>query len=209
MPKLVDKQQRRQQILRAASHVFADQGYHHTRMDDVARECGCSKGLIYEYYASKDELFLDVCQQLVPWNHLDLSSISLDAQGATRLVTEIAQCYDQSKDFFLILSDFWSNTSRGEVARRKKFIQRGTQFYKEPRSILGGYIERGQKFGTFNNHVDAGSLASVVIAGIEGIRLQDRIDKKVNKHAALATLAKMFVNELMSEDSVKERPVGK
>ena len=56
----VDK---RRQILDAAVTVFARQGFHATRVSDIADEAGVAYGLVYHYFNSKDhvlnELFLE------------------------------------------------------------------------------------------------------------------------------------------------------
>ncbi len=47
---------RRAAILNAASTVFSARGYHSASIDDIAGEAGVSKALIYEHFASKQEL---------------------------------------------------------------------------------------------------------------------------------------------------------
>lgn len=47
---------RRRQILEAAVRVFARQGYHSSRVSDIADEAGVAYGLMYHYFRSKDEL---------------------------------------------------------------------------------------------------------------------------------------------------------
>jgi AcrR family transcriptional regulator len=49
----VDK---RRQILDAAIRVFARQGFHSTRVSDIADEAGVAYGLVYHYFKSKDEV---------------------------------------------------------------------------------------------------------------------------------------------------------
>jgi AcrR family transcriptional regulator len=49
---------REQEILEAAERIFGERGYQGTSMDDVAAEVGVSKPLIYQYFGSKDGLFL-------------------------------------------------------------------------------------------------------------------------------------------------------
>ena len=51
------KAERPQELLDAALAQFVDKGFTATRMDDVARAAGVSKGTLYLYYSSKDELF--------------------------------------------------------------------------------------------------------------------------------------------------------
>ena len=47
---------RRRQILDAAVRVFARQGFHASRVSDIADEAGVAYGLLYHYFRSKDEL---------------------------------------------------------------------------------------------------------------------------------------------------------
>jgi TetR/AcrR family transcriptional regulator, fatty acid metabolism regulator protein len=49
----VDK---RRLILDSAIHVFANQGFHHCRVSDVADEAGVAYGLVYHYFNSKEEI---------------------------------------------------------------------------------------------------------------------------------------------------------
>jgi len=53
-----DRRAREREILEAAERIFGERGYQGTSMDDVAAEVGVSKPLIYQYYGSKDGLFL-------------------------------------------------------------------------------------------------------------------------------------------------------
>ena len=53
-------EERRSAILDAALTAFSEKGYHATSLDDVAREAGVSKALIYEHFASKQELYGDL-----------------------------------------------------------------------------------------------------------------------------------------------------
>ena len=56
-PKLVEE--RRQQIVQAATKLFSKQGYYSTTIQQIAREAGISVGLIYQYFRDKDDvLFL-------------------------------------------------------------------------------------------------------------------------------------------------------
>jgi AcrR family transcriptional regulator len=53
-------EERRTGILDAALAVFSQRGYHSASIDDIAREAGVSKALIYEHFASKQELYADL-----------------------------------------------------------------------------------------------------------------------------------------------------
>ncbi|MCL4767177.1 MAG: TetR/AcrR family transcriptional regulator [Hyphomicrobiaceae bacterium] len=61
------KEQRPEQIMQAALEEFAAKGYAETRLDDVASRAGISKGLVYVYFRTKEELFKAVIRTfLVP-----------------------------------------------------------------------------------------------------------------------------------------------
>src|SRR5580704_11341967 len=47
---------KRRMILDAAVRVFANQGFHACRVSDIADEAGVAYGLVYHYFASKDEV---------------------------------------------------------------------------------------------------------------------------------------------------------
>jgi AcrR family transcriptional regulator len=56
-------EERRVAILEAALAVFAERGYHASSIDDIAREGGVSKALIYEHFASKQDLYAELLEQ--------------------------------------------------------------------------------------------------------------------------------------------------
>ena len=59
------KEDRPQEITEAALAAFAEKGYAATRVDDVARRAGVSKGLLYLYFKTKEELFKAVIRSFV------------------------------------------------------------------------------------------------------------------------------------------------
>lgn len=53
-----DEERRTGEILNAAFKVFSLKGYHNATMDDIAKEAGVSKGACYQYFSSKEEVFI-------------------------------------------------------------------------------------------------------------------------------------------------------
>ena len=49
--------ERRRQLLEAGARVFTERSYNTVSMSDVAKEAGISKGLLYHYFSSKQDLF--------------------------------------------------------------------------------------------------------------------------------------------------------
>jgi AcrR family transcriptional regulator len=46
----------RQRLVQAALKLFAIRGYHNTSISDILKESGCTRGLLYYYFSSKEEL---------------------------------------------------------------------------------------------------------------------------------------------------------
>jgi AcrR family transcriptional regulator len=72
----VDK---RRQILEAAIRVFARQGFHASRVSDIADEAGVAYGLVYHYFKSKDEVLNELFTER--WSLLLAAIEEVDAQA--------------------------------------------------------------------------------------------------------------------------------
>ena len=59
------KEDRPAEITEAAMHTFAEKGYASTRVEEVARRAGVSKGLLYLYFKTKEDLFKAVIRSFV------------------------------------------------------------------------------------------------------------------------------------------------
>jgi TetR/AcrR family transcriptional regulator, cholesterol catabolism regulator len=66
---------RRKELLRIAAQVFAENGYAHTRMNDVAAAAGILPGSLYHHFRSKDDLLLELMQGFSSDMLTDLNSI--------------------------------------------------------------------------------------------------------------------------------------
>lgn len=63
MPKKVDRDRRRQQILGRAADLFARRGFEGVTMRQVAGALGCSTGAVYHFFPSKEALLRDCVRQ--------------------------------------------------------------------------------------------------------------------------------------------------
>jgi AcrR family transcriptional regulator len=59
------KEARPQELLAAALDLFVERGFAATRLDDVAKAAGVSKGTLYLYFSSKEDLFKSVVEESV------------------------------------------------------------------------------------------------------------------------------------------------
>ncbi len=83
-------EERRAGILDAALAVFSASGYHPSSIDDIAREAGISKALIYEHFESKQGLYADLLErnaaELFERLGAAIGSVEVES-GAIRLAT--------------------------------------------------------------------------------------------------------------------------
>ena len=75
MEKSVEKTDLRERIVTTASRLFQAQGVKQVRMDDVARELSVSKKTLYELFADKEELLLEVVKVISMGFHQNVKEI--------------------------------------------------------------------------------------------------------------------------------------
>jgi TetR/AcrR family transcriptional regulator, fatty acid metabolism regulator protein len=73
--------EKRRQILDAAVRVFARQGFHATRVSDIADEAGVAYGLVYHYFRSKEEVLNELFVER--WSLLLVAIEEADSTGGS------------------------------------------------------------------------------------------------------------------------------
>ncbi len=64
MPKIVDREQYRKQLLTESFELFAEIGYSKITMRQLAKKLGTSTGTLYHYFPSKEAMFLQLVEEL-------------------------------------------------------------------------------------------------------------------------------------------------
>ena len=94
-PTRLPRDQRRIQLLDAASEVFSSKGYHAAAMDDIADAAGVSKPVLYQHFPSKLDLYLALldqsCDRLVDVVGEALASTD---DNADRVIATVAAFYE-------------------------------------------------------------------------------------------------------------------
>lgn len=80
------EQEKRERILNAGYQIFGKHGYRKASTADIAREAGISKAMLFYYFVSKKELYLDLIQEA--------SNVLLSAMNA-RLETISTDFFDR------------------------------------------------------------------------------------------------------------------
>jgi AcrR family transcriptional regulator len=82
---------RRNQILDAASKVFAQRGFHGATTKHIAREAGVAEGTIYNYFDSKDELLIAILMRLSDVGKINAELREAPDQDARAFLLAIAR----------------------------------------------------------------------------------------------------------------------
>ncbi len=159
------KEARPGELLEAALELFAEKGFAATRLDNVASRAGVSKGTLYLYFDSKEELFKAVVRSGIVraieegealveqfkgsasellrvfvlgwWERIGSTSLS----GIPKLMLSEARNFPELADFYY-----------------KEVIQRGEQVFRRA-------LERGIESGEFRR-VDIGYAVQVLLSPI-------------------------------------------
>ncbi len=75
-------QVRQRQILEAAVTVFAEKGYHRATIKDIARTAGVADGTIYNYFKNKQDVMLNIVNQLA-----EVGQLMADIEGAVQTMS--------------------------------------------------------------------------------------------------------------------------
>jgi AcrR family transcriptional regulator len=160
-PSVADK---RRVILDAAVRVFARDGYHTSRVGDIAEEAGIAHGLLYHYFASKDEVLATIFRE--NWGELIGAFHRVEASG------EPAD--EQLRGIAKTLLRSWRNDADlvrvlvREVARSPQ-LQAQVDEVGEVFLTIQRVIERGQADGAFREDVDPRLASWIVYGGLEEI----------------------------------------
>lgn len=168
-PKPDVSEERKNQILEAASAVFARMGIDKARMDDIVQESGLSKGALYWYFKSKDEIIIAILGSLFERELADLR-VLLDAEGSAgeRLIEFTRRSIGDVRRFSKLMPltyEFYALAFRQTAVRR--VLKRYLRNYID---ILTPLIQQGIDQGEFRQ-VDAREAAIAAGAIFEGTLL--------------------------------------
>lgn len=117
----LSSQLRRQELLDAALQEFSSRGYYLTQMEHVAATAGVSKALVYQHFASKEELFAAVTEQVVQGFMTRLPDVvgTGDALGAWRgVVRLLCDLVTERPESWALVARHLDNPELGAPLRR-------------------------------------------------------------------------------------------
>ncbi|HVB72752.1 MAG TPA: TetR/AcrR family transcriptional regulator [Ktedonobacteraceae bacterium] len=188
MPRRQDvSETRKNQILDAAMAVFARSGFHEARMDDIVQESGLSKGTLYWYFKSKEEIITAISQRLFATDIEQVEGL-LRAEGTVserlqQLIHDRIQGLQDMSGMVAILFEFYAVALHQDGVRQ--FIKAYFQNFHE---LLVALIEQGIERKEFRP-VDALAAATALDAIFEGLIVRWLIDPEAVQWASLGQAA--------------------
>jgi len=161
MPKVVPeyKEEAKAKIVKAARLVFARKGYHEATMDDVAKEVGVSKGALYSYFESKEDILKEISLE----GHQTLRNILMETSNFNNLEVALEEVYNkittQFKGNLHMHFEVVALSSHDPKIRKIIF-----QDYKKDIITVKAFVEEKKEQGVIRTDIDAETLAELFTA---------------------------------------------
>ena len=166
---------KREAILRAATRVFARNGYFSSKVADIAREADVADGTVYLYFKSKEEILHSIfdqnmdeaiaaCRQLIenlsdPREKLRrIAALHLERLGADRDLAVVFQV-----------------ELRGSTKFMQEFSAAG---FAEYLNLLCKIFEEGQRAGTFRKDLNAKVVSKILFGALDEMATNWIISKR-------------------------------
>jgi len=186
---------RRKQILDVSSKLFMSNGFKNTSLDDIAREVGVSRGVIFYYFDGKREIGEQtIWEALRQYGKFVQDRVSKRRTSKNQLLEFIDACLDyqhEHRELYLLTVDLVG--SFGDTHDRFKltvFVNRRT------REWLVDIIKEGQKKGEIGK-VPARVLADVIQGFVDGLMEMTAMEPDVvNIKKCKKLIRKMVLNTI-------------
>lgn len=181
----------REDILQAAITEFVQQGLAGARVDAIAERTATSKRMIYYYFGSKEQLYVEVLVKLYgdirrTEHSLDLESLPAEL-AIRRLVEFTFDHHDRNVDFVRIVST--ENIHYGEFVKQSPVIR---EMSSQVLEALGKVLRRGEAEGAFRPGIEVLDV-HMLMSSFSFYRVS-------NRH----TISEIFQVEL-SDEAIKAR----
>ena len=141
MPKIVDRDRYRKELLSKCFDLFADKGYGSVTMRQIAQELEVSIGTLYHYFPSKEALFEQLVE-VMSQNDINQALNELDgAQTLQEKATGIGEYLIKNEDYFTkwtcIMVNFHQHKDAKEFKKSGAFIRANENYAKAIYDLLG------------------------------------------------------------------------
>jgi len=195
------EQGQRDRILDAATRCFAARGFHEATIQDVCDGAGLSKGGLYTYFRSKDEILAALIERSLTEAMTWATKAAGQGGPALQRLDRVAEAMietvlgDTSKAHTpQLMLEVWAEASKDPYLG--DLLARG---YEQWRMFIAQLLREGIAGGEIRADLDPNVLAAIFVAIFDGLTLQESITKtKVNWQHAVATLRSAFTEGILA-----------
>jgi len=186
---------RRKQILEVSSRLFRSRGYDKTSLDDIAKEVGVSRGVIFYYFDGKRELGEQtVRESLRLYSEYVLDRVNQKRRSNTQLLEFVDACLDYQSDHrevYLLYVDLIG--CFGDTEDKYALT---VSVNRRTRELLMDIIKTGQAKGEIAR-LSAHDLADVIQGFVDGLMEMSAMDPKtVNIKGCKKLIRKMLLKTI-------------
>jgi AcrR family transcriptional regulator len=142
MPKIVDRDQYRKELLNKCFEIFAEKGYSSVTMREIGSGIGVSTGTLYHYFPSKESLFEQLIEYL---SYEDTKEEALAELGnpptLAKKVEKLMDYLSQNEDYILksllMIFDFCQQKTRQQINNNQTLQQSGKRYEEAVNCYLG------------------------------------------------------------------------
>lgn len=133
MPKIVDHDRYRKELLNKCFEIFAEKGYSSVTMREIASGLGVSTGTLYHYFPSKESLFEQLIEYLSYEDTkeealAELGNPSTLAEKIEKMMDYVCKKEDYILKDLLITFDFCQHKTRKEIEDNQALQQAGKRY---------------------------------------------------------------------------------
>jgi TetR/AcrR family fatty acid metabolism transcriptional regulator len=162
------KAERRSAILEAAIDTFAQRGFHHARVSDVARQAGVADGTIYLYFKSKDDLLISLFEEKME-QIVETFQAEVNQHDSAQ---DRLKCFIELHLRMVAERPALAEVMTVELRQSAKFMRE----YKAPQfgaylGLLGDIISYGQQREEIPSHFDPALTRRIIFGAIDELSL--------------------------------------
>lgn len=192
---------KRQQIIRAATKIFAHDGYYNARVSDIAKEAGIAHGTVYLYFDSKEELLITIFDEqmaeLVSYVRTEVEKEKGAFEKLHRMITIQMQLIETNRELTeLLLIEFRHSSKFFEDSS----LDRTLDYIK----LIGDVLKEGIDEGIIREDVDVSTAATMLFCSIEGIVTRWILeDAQYSLEETANTVMEIFLDGIRTQENLK------
>ena len=186
------KEQRRDDILKAASRVFSEKGYHGTKVSDITQEAGISTGTFYFYFDDKLELFKEVVDDIMNYLKQKAAVVLREEKDFVSRSVARARLFHEYYNRYAEIMFLLRSEMAGEEGWPREKVEK---IYDEITRPIIRDLEQGMGSGDFRK-VDPKLTAYALVGMFEVMVLFLQLDKRYSLDQIIAFTFDFFMRGL-------------